>query len=283
MKTQKHEQTIIGGYIIWIRVVVRLRQGLLRARPLSRYPAWSHSRFNVSRPRQPRSSARCDTSAEKKQVDAILPWFKTTATSSDFAPCNACAVGAPPIYLDKLFNQFVAIVLCNFCSNSWRDCILGHHRSLSQEPHTSVMDVSASIQQMKDNFFADLEALEYLQQQHEQEEKVEKSILSSSSSFSVQLQQNRCVPEAIWLSGESCGVNIGMAEQQPSHLKGRIQAGLKESSTAIASCSSAAGLFYRINISFIFMLISVIIAILASVALHCRQILKLTSRATQPW
>lgn len=41
---------------------------------------------------------------------------------------------------------------------------------------------------------------------------------------------------------------------------------------AIASCGFAAGLFYRINASPIFMLISVIIAILASVALHCRQV-----------
>lgn len=74
------------------------------------------------------------------------------------------------------------MLLCFFFFSSSAHC-----RSLLQEPHTRVLDVSASIQQTKDVFSFDLEALEYLQQQQEQEE-VEKSISSSSSSFSVQLQ-----------------------------------------------------------------------------------------------
>ncbi|PSS33904.1 DUF21 domain-containing protein [Actinidia chinensis var. chinensis] len=55
---------------------------------------------------------RSGTSAEKKQAAAILPVVqKQHQLLVTLLLCNACAMEALPIYLDKLFNQYVAIVL----------------------------------------------------------------------------------------------------------------------------------------------------------------------------
>uniref|UniRef100_A0A7N1A3V7 CNNM transmembrane domain-containing protein n=1 Tax=Kalanchoe fedtschenkoi TaxID=63787 RepID=A0A7N1A3V7_KALFE len=52
------------------------------------------------------------TPAEKKQAAAILPVVqKQHQLLVTLLLCNACAMEALPIYLDKLFNQFLAIVL----------------------------------------------------------------------------------------------------------------------------------------------------------------------------
>ncbi|PSR92683.1 DUF21 domain-containing protein [Actinidia chinensis var. chinensis] len=55
---------------------------------------------------------RSGTSAEKKQAAAILPVVqKQHQLLVTLLLCNACAMEDLPIYLDKLFNQYVAIVL----------------------------------------------------------------------------------------------------------------------------------------------------------------------------
>ncbi|XP_059650103.1 DUF21 domain-containing protein At4g14240-like [Cornus florida] len=55
---------------------------------------------------------RSGTSTEKKQAAAILPVVqKQHQLLVTLLLCNACAMEALPIYLDKLFNQFVAILL----------------------------------------------------------------------------------------------------------------------------------------------------------------------------
>uniref|UniRef100_A0A7N0U6U8 CNNM transmembrane domain-containing protein n=1 Tax=Kalanchoe fedtschenkoi TaxID=63787 RepID=A0A7N0U6U8_KALFE len=55
---------------------------------------------------------RSGTPAEKKQAAAILPVVqKQHQLLVTLLLCNACAMEALPIYLDKLFNQFLAIVL----------------------------------------------------------------------------------------------------------------------------------------------------------------------------
>ncbi|KAI8005534.1 DUF21 domain-containing protein [Camellia lanceoleosa] len=55
---------------------------------------------------------RSGTSTEKKQAAAILPVVqKQHQLLVTLLLCNACAMEALPIYLDKLFNQFLAIVL----------------------------------------------------------------------------------------------------------------------------------------------------------------------------
>ncbi|KDP40097.1 hypothetical protein JCGZ_02095 [Jatropha curcas] len=55
---------------------------------------------------------RSGTSAEKKQAAAILPVVqKQHQLLVTLLLCNAAAMEALPIYLDKLFNQYVAIIL----------------------------------------------------------------------------------------------------------------------------------------------------------------------------
>ncbi|KAK9288331.1 hypothetical protein L1049_016782 [Liquidambar formosana] len=55
---------------------------------------------------------RSGTSSEKKQAAAILPVVqKQHQLLVTLLLCNACAMEALPIYLDKLFNQFLAILL----------------------------------------------------------------------------------------------------------------------------------------------------------------------------
>ncbi|KAK3189951.1 hypothetical protein Dsin_029512 [Dipteronia sinensis] len=55
---------------------------------------------------------RSGTSSEKKQAAAILPVVKKQhQLLVTLLLCNACSMEALPIYLDKLFNQYVAIVL----------------------------------------------------------------------------------------------------------------------------------------------------------------------------
>ncbi|XP_048136130.1 DUF21 domain-containing protein At4g14240-like isoform X7 [Rhodamnia argentea] len=55
---------------------------------------------------------RSGTNAEKKQAAAILPVVqKQHQLLVTLLLCNACAMEALPIYLDKLFNQYVAIIL----------------------------------------------------------------------------------------------------------------------------------------------------------------------------
>ncbi|KAF5941668.1 hypothetical protein HYC85_019310 [Camellia sinensis] len=55
---------------------------------------------------------RSGTSTEKKQAAAILPVVqKQHQLLVTLLLCNACSMEALPIYLDKLFNQFLAIVL----------------------------------------------------------------------------------------------------------------------------------------------------------------------------
>ncbi|XP_042488888.1 DUF21 domain-containing protein At4g14240-like isoform X1 [Macadamia integrifolia] len=55
---------------------------------------------------------RSGTSAEKKQAAAILPVVqKQHQLLVTLLLCNACAMEALPIYLDKIFHPFVAIVL----------------------------------------------------------------------------------------------------------------------------------------------------------------------------
>ncbi|XP_052190455.1 DUF21 domain-containing protein At4g14240-like [Diospyros lotus] len=55
---------------------------------------------------------RSGTSTEKKQAAAILPVVqKQHQLLVTLLLCNACAMEALPIYLDKLFNQYVAILL----------------------------------------------------------------------------------------------------------------------------------------------------------------------------
>ncbi|XP_058208534.1 DUF21 domain-containing protein At4g14240-like isoform X1 [Rhododendron vialii] len=55
---------------------------------------------------------RSGTATEKKQAAAILPVVqKQHQLLVTLLLCNACAMEALPIYLDKLFNQYVAIVL----------------------------------------------------------------------------------------------------------------------------------------------------------------------------
>ncbi|CBI26178.3 unnamed protein product, partial [Vitis vinifera] len=55
---------------------------------------------------------RSGTSDEKKQAAAILPVVqKQHQLLVTLLLCNACSMEALPLYLDKLFNQFVAIVL----------------------------------------------------------------------------------------------------------------------------------------------------------------------------
>ncbi|XP_059625817.1 DUF21 domain-containing protein At4g14240-like isoform X2 [Cornus florida] len=55
---------------------------------------------------------RSGTSAEKKQAAAILPVVqKQHQLLVTLLLCNACAMEALPIYLDKIFHPFVAVVL----------------------------------------------------------------------------------------------------------------------------------------------------------------------------
>ncbi|MBA0780161.1 hypothetical protein Gotri_004301 [Gossypium trilobum] len=55
---------------------------------------------------------RSGTSTEKKQAAAILPVVqKQHQLLVTLLLCNAAAMEALPIYLDKLFNQYVAIIL----------------------------------------------------------------------------------------------------------------------------------------------------------------------------
>lgn len=55
---------------------------------------------------------RSGTSAEKKQAAAILPVVqKQHQLLVTLLLCNACAMEALPIYLDKIFHPFVAILL----------------------------------------------------------------------------------------------------------------------------------------------------------------------------
>lgn len=55
---------------------------------------------------------RSGTSTEKKQAAAIFPVVqKQHQLLVTLLLCNACAMEALPLYLEKLFNQFVAIVL----------------------------------------------------------------------------------------------------------------------------------------------------------------------------
>ncbi|XP_040958400.1 DUF21 domain-containing protein At4g14240 isoform X2 [Gossypium hirsutum] len=77
---------------------------------------------------------RSGTSTEKKQAAAILPVVqKQHQLLVTLLLCNAAAMEALPIYLDKLFNQYVAIILSVtfvLAFGEVLDWVLGHNEAL---------------------------------------------------------------------------------------------------------------------------------------------------------